>query len=495
VGQETRNMALDPVLVQSLSTLNPDSLKALSDAVLHLQQQDMRRSAEKADALEIDSGDTAFMLICTSLVLLMTIPGLALFYGGLSQAHNVLATVMHSFASTCIVTLAWALFGYTIAFDGGAGSNAVLGGPQYIWLGGQKVTGLVGTIPKSLYLTYQGTFAVITVAILTGSIAERVRFGPMLVFMSIWHLLVYCPLAHWEWGGGFMSSWGVLDFAGGDVVHISSGVSGLAASLIVGKRKMFGHGQELPPHNILLVFMGASLLWVGWFGFNAGSAMTAGRQACMTMLVTHIAACAGGFSWMMLEWILKGKPSVLGTVSGAIAGLVVATPGSGYMDHTGGLVSGLTAGPVCYFGIQLKHMLGYDDALDAFGVHGIGGIWGGIVTGLMANPEVAGAAGAFYGNPKQLGIQIAGILTTMVFSFIMTLVIIVPLDFMFKALTGKGVRCSEEAEDLGLDISEHGESMMPPRSGDSFDGAKGSNEPDIAMYNSTPIITTIQNGL
>jgi len=250
-----------------------------------------------------------------------------------------------------------------------------------------------------------------------------------------------------------MSSWGVLDFAGGDVVHISSGVSGLAASLIVGKRKAFGHGQELPPHNILLVFMGASLVWVGWFCFNGGSALATGQSASMAIMVTHIPACAGGVSWMGLEWILKGKPSVLGTVSGAIAGLVVATPGSGYMDQTGAIVSGLTSGPVCYFGITLKHRLGYDDALDAFGVHGIGGIWGGIVTGLMANPEIAGAAGAFYGNPKQIGIQLAGIVVTMVFSFVMTLIIIVPLDFALKAATGRGMRVSEEAEDIGLDLS------------------------------------------
>jgi len=282
-----------------------------------------------------------------------------------------------------------------------------------------------------------------------------------------------------------MSTWGVLDFAGGDVVHISSGVSGLAASLIVGKRKSFGQGQELPPHNILLVFMGASLLWVGWFGFNGGSALGAGQSASMAIMVTHISACAGGMSWMILEWLLKGKPSVLGTVSGAIAGLVVATPGSGYMDQTGAIVSGITSGPVCYFGISLKHRLGYDDALDAFGVHGIGGIWGGIVTGLMANPAVTeGAAGAFYGNPKQLGIQLAGIVVTMAFSFVMTLVIIVPLDLILKAATGKGMRVSEEAEELGLDLSEHGESMMPTKDiGRPFDAAT-----------SHDTITTIQVG-
>jgi len=292
-----------------------------------------------------------------------------------------------------------------------------------------------------------------------------------------------------------MSAWGVLDFAGGDVVHISSGVSGLATSLIVGKRKGFGHGQEIPPHNILLVFMGASLLWVGWFGFNAGSALTAGQAAGMALTVTHISACAGGVSWMLLEWVLKGKPSVLGTVSGAIAGLVVVTPGSGYMDQTGAIVSGITAGPVCYFGIQLKHYLGYDDALDAFGVHGLGGVWGGIVVGLMADPKVAGPAGAFFGNPKQLGIQLAGIVVTAAWSFIMTLVILVPLDLILKATTGKGVRVSEEQEDIGLDLSEHGESMMNMGGNNQvthFDGAK--SDQLAGTYSSDNAVVTVQAG-
>jgi Amt family ammonium transporter len=490
-------MSAHEALVRAIEGLDAENFNALSHAV-GLMQDVQRRSVEAVApvAQEVSGGDTAFILICTCLVLMMTIPGLALFYGGLSQAPNVLATVMHSFSCTCVITLLWCIVGYSIAFDDGPGSNTVLGGPNAIWLK-DTVNNVRGTdtIPFQLFVTFQGTFAIITAAILTGSIAERVRFGPMLIFISIWHLICYCPLCHWEWGGGFMSSWGVLDFAGGDVVHISSGVSGLAASLIVGKRKAFGHGQEMPPHNILLVFMGASLLWVGWFCFNGGSALAANQSAGMALTVTHIAACAGGVSWMLLEWFLKGKPSVLGTVSGAIAGLVVATPGSGFMDHTGGLVSGITAGPVCYFGIQLKHMLGFDDALDAFGVHGIGGIWGGIVVGLMANPEVAGAAGAFYGNPKQLGIQIAGILTTMVFSFIMTLVIIVPLDLVLKALTGTGVRCTEEAEDLGLDISEHGESMFGHNSANQvvpFDGTTTSNSK--TAYDAENAVHTVQVG-
>jgi len=420
----------------------------------------------------LDRGDTAWILTCTCLVLMMTIPGLALFYGGLSQAPNVLGTIMHSFSITCLVTTLWFIFGYTIAFGSGAEGTAakIVGGSSKIWLN-NVVSTASGSLPESLFITFQCTFAIITAAIITGSFAERMRFGPMLIFIGCWHLLVYCPLAHFEWGGGFMSDWGVLDFAGGDVVHISSGVSGLAASLIVGKRKAFAQGAALPPHNILLVFMGGALLWVGWFGFNAGSAVAADNAAGMAMMVTHISASVGGLSWMILEWIHTGKPSVLGAVSGAIAGLVVITPGSGYLDQTGAFFCGLTGGPVCYLGIKLKHMMGFDDALDAFGVHGIGGIWGGIMTGLFAHPDVGGTPGAFYGNGVQLGIQIAGIVFTFAFSFIMTLIIIVPLDLILKATTGIGVRVSEEVEETGIDISEHGESMVAHPPPVQFDGS------------------------
>ena len=434
----------------------------------------------------LSGGDTAFILICTCLVLMMTLPGLALFYGGLSQATNVLGTVMQSFAVTCLVTVLWLAFGYTIAFGAGDDANDFIGGGAKLWL--TDVEKPFGNIPESLFVTFQCTFAVITAAIITGSTAERMRFGPLLIFLGIWHLIVYCPLAHFEWGGGFMSKWGVLDFAGGDVVHISSGVSGLAASLIVGKRKGFSQGQSLPPHNVLLVFMGASLLWVGWFGFNAGSALGANGGAGMAMLVTHISASTAGLTWIIIEWLHVGKPSVLGAVSGAVAGLVVITPGSGFLDQSGAFVCGITAAPVCYLGIKLKGMLGYDDALDAFGVHGIGGIWGGILTGLFARPNIGGegVAGAFYGNPKQLGIQLAGILFTMAFSFIMTMIILVPLDLILKAVTGQGVRVSEEVEDAGLDISEHGESMVAPHSGSVFDAEKGAVNQVVAISADAP---------
>lgn len=437
----------------------------------------------------IDSGDTAWILTCTCLVLMMTLPGLALFYGGLSQAPNVLGTIMHSFAITCLVTVLWLIVGYTIAF--GACESAegcpIVGGAGSVWLTGAHKNAS-GTLPESLFIVFQCTFAVITAAIITGSFAERMRFGPMLIFIAIWHLIVYCPLAHFEWGGGFMSAWGVLDFAGGDVVHISSGVSGLAASLVVGKRKAFAMGSALPPHNILLVFMGGSLLWVGWFGFNAGSAVAANGSAGMAMLVTHISASTAGLTWIIIEWLHTGKPTVLGAVSGAVAGLVTITPGSGYLDQTGAFVCGITGAPVCYFGIKLKHLCGFDDALDAFGVHGVGGMWGGLLTGLFANPEVGGATSAFYGgNGAQVGIQIAGIVFTSVFSFIMTLIIIVPLHFGLKAATGLGCRVSEEAEDTGIDISEHGESMVahPPPS--QFDAKAGSAlTPVVAIGNDAP---------
>jgi Amt family ammonium transporter len=469
-----------------------DLLNALNTLRAEMAQLKMRREGEDIAEMiipPVNGADTAFILICTVLVLMMTLPGLALFYGGLSQATNVLGTVMQSFAVTCLVTFLWLCFGYTIAFGPGETANDFIGGNERLWLNGIDTPVPKFTLPEALFCIFQCTFAIITAAIITGSTAERMRFGPLLVFLGMWHIFVYCPLAHFEWGGGFMSKWGVLDFAGGDVVHISSGVSGLAASIIIGKRKAYSQGQAMPPHNVLLVFMGGSLLWVGWFGFNGGSAVGSGQCAAMAMLVTHISASVGGLAWILIEWIHLGKPSVIGAVSGAIAGLVVITPGSGFIDQSGAFVCGLTAAPVCYLGIRIKKMCGYDDALDAFGVHGIGGIWGGIMTGLWAKPEISaacgyflqaaveadptadppvleviaiGASGAFYGYPKQLGIQIAGICFTCVYSFVMTMAILLPMHFILKQIDGKGVRVSDEVEDAGLDISEHGESMVAP---------------------------------
>eukprot|EP00918_Siedleckia_nematoides_P036259 GHVU01078784.1.p1 GENE.GHVU01078784.1~~GHVU01078784.1.p1 ORF type:complete len:541 (+),score=100.49 GHVU01078784.1:23-1624(+) len=454
-----------------------------------------RQSADGGDAFlggAVNPGDTAWILTSTCLVLMMTIPGLALFYGGLSRAQNVLSTVMQSFAITCFVSILWFAVGYSLAFAGcGEDDNCdYIGGGDKIWLLGDTKTGkpvvpgsASGTLPEPLFVMFQMTFAIITCAIITGSVAERMKFSALLVFIFFWHLLIYCPIAHWEWGGGFMGKWGVLDFAGGDVVHISSGVSGLVASIVVGKRRAWSSGAELPPHNVLLTFLGASLLWVGWFGFNAGSAVTAGGSAAMAMLVTHIAASTAGFTWMLLEWMVKGKPTVLGVVSGAIAGLVVITPGAGYVDQSGAFVMGLLGGVGCYAGIQFKHMVGIDDALDAFGIHGVGGIIGGILTGLFANPnvttvggqdacdaskkldgdasEICGPAGAFYGNGEQLGWQIAGILIVALYSAAGTALI---LGVLGAVLPG-GLRVSETAEDEGLDISEHGEALYDTKKG------------------------------
>jgi len=413
--------------------------------------------AGSATDVSVNSGDTAWILTSTCLVLMMTIPGLALFYGGMSRAQNVLSTVMQSFAITCFVSMLWLMFGYSLAFGTG---NEFIGGAEKLWFVGDAATGEPilpgsnsGTIPEALFCMFQLTFAIITCAIITGSVAERMKFSSLLVFIFFWHLIVYCPIAHWEWGGGFMGNLGVLDFAGGDVVHISSGVSGLVAAIILGPRKAFGAGAELPPHNVLLTFLGASLLWVGWFGFNAGSALTSGGSAAMAMLVTHLAASAAGLSWMCTEWAIKGKPSVLGIVSGAISGLVVITPGAGYVDQTGAFFMGLIGGVGCYAGIQIKKYAGFDDALDAFGVHGIGGILGGILTGLFAKPEIGGSAGAFYGNGEQLGIQLLGILITAGWSAVITAIILVILKYTI------GIRVSDEDEDAGLDISEHGEAL------------------------------------
>jgi len=449
---------------QQLATLKAD-LAAQAAKITTLEAQTALATPEwDGVALEgINTGDTAWILTSTCLVLMMTIPGLALFYAGMSRANNALSTVMQSFAITCWVSILWLMFGYSLAFGSGGKDNRWVGGSNAFWLRGDDKTGTrvlpgsrSGTMPEALFVIFQMTFAIITAAIITGAVAERMKFSSLLVFVFFWHLLVYCPLCHWEWGGGFMSDWGVLDFAGGDVVHISSGVSGLVAAMIVGKRRAYGAGAELPPHNVMLTFIGGSLLWVGWFGFNAGSAVAANGTASMAMLVTHLAASAGGFSWMLMEWMLGGKPTVLGVVSGAIAGLVVITPGAGYVDQTGGFCMGVLGGIGCYFGIQIKHKLGYDDALDAFGVHGVGGIIGGILTGFFANPAISpGTSGVFYKNGEQLGWQLAGICVTAGYCSIMTAIILLCLKVTI------GLRVSEEDEDIGLDASEHGHTTMP----------------------------------
>jgi ammonium transporter, Amt family len=402
-----------------------------------------------------DSGDTAWMLTSTALVLMMTIPGLALFYGGMVRKKNVLATVMQSFAITCLVTVLWMVIGYSWAFSDG---GAYLGGNSrflLIGMGTDVVSALAATIPESVYMAFQMTFAIITPALICGAFADRMKFSAMMWFMGLWSLLVYSPIAHWVWGGGWLGSLGVLDFAGGTVVHINAGVAGLMCALFLGKRKGLGT-ENMAPHNLVLTMIGASLLWVGWFGFNAGSAVAANGQAGMAMAVTQIATATAALAWMFVEWSLKGKPSILGICSGAVAGLVAITPASGFVDPIGSLVIGAAAGIGCYWGAtSLKHMFGYDDSLDAFGVHAVGGIIGALLTGVFARAAINKAgSGLIDGNVHQVLVQIYGILGTLIYDAVATLVILFVINMII------GLRVSEEVERDGLDLSLHGEMVQ-----------------------------------
>ncbi|MGA7181685.1 MAG: ammonium transporter, partial [Thiobacillaceae bacterium] len=400
----------------------------------------------------INSGDNAWMLTSTALVLMMTIPGLALFYGGMVRKKNVLATMMQSFAITCLVTVLWMIAGYSLAFTNGSG---YLGGLSRFFLEGMGLdaaNSLAGTIPESTYMTFQMTFAIITPALITGAFADRMKFSALLWFMGIWLLAVYSPIAHMVWGpGGWLGGDGVLDFAGGTVVHINAGIAGLVAALVMGKR--IGYGKEpMPPHNLTLTLIGASLLWVGWFGFNAGSAGAANDRAGMAMAVTQIATAMAALSWMFAEWLAKGKPSVLGICSGAVAGLVAITPASGFVGPMGALAIGIAAGVVCFWtAVYMKNIFGYDDSLDAFGVHAIGGIIGAMLTGVFAVKAIGGTSGMLEGNAAQLMIQGKGVLVTIVYDAIVTFVILKIIDMTI------GLRVTEEQEREGLDISLHGE--------------------------------------
>jgi ammonium transporter, Amt family len=399
-----------------------------------------------------DSGDTAWMLTSTALVLMMTIPGLALFYGGMVRKKNVLATVMQSFAITCLVTVLWMVIGYSWAFSDG---GPYLGSMSRFLLSGMStdaVSPLAATIPESVYMSFQMTFAIITPALICGAFADRMKFSAMMWFMGLWSLFVYSPIAHWVWGGGWLGGLGVLDYAGGTVVHINAGVAGLMCALVLGKRKGLGV-ENMAPHNLVLTMVGASLLWVGWFGFNAGSAVSAGANAGMAMAVTQIATATAALAWMFVEWALKGKPSILGITSGAVAGLVAITPASGFVDPTGALVIGAAAGVGCYWGAtSLKHMFGYDDSLDAFGVHAVGGIIGALLTGVFARTAINSlGTGLIDGNAYQVVVQIYGILGTLIYDAVATLIIL----FVLKMTIG--LRVTEEAERDGLDLSLHGE--------------------------------------
>ena len=402
------------------------------------------------DAAALDSGDTAWLLTATVLVLMMTIPGVALFYGGMVRRKNVLGTVMQSFTVVCLITVVWMVAGYSLAFSPG---GALVGGLERLFLRGLTTDSLSGTIPESVFMVFQMTFAIITPALITGAIAERMRFSALLWFVGLWSLIVYAPVCYWVWGGGFLGDAGVLDFAGGTVVHINSGVAALVAALVLGKR--VGYGREnMAPHNLVLTVIGASLLWVGWFGFNAGSAVAADGAAGMAMAVTQIAAAAAALSWMFIEWRIHGKPSVLGVASGAIAGLVAITPASGYVDGAGALAIGVIAGAACFWGATwLKRRLGYDDSLDVFAVHGLGGMVGALLTGVFAVEAVGGTAGALEGNWGQIGSQIYGIAVTVAYCGVVSFVLLKLIGLVIP------LRVDEEAEREGLDIGQHGESV------------------------------------
>jgi Amt family ammonium transporter len=436
------------VLKKLVPVLGLAVLMPIGFAVAALAQQ-----APPAPPPKLDSGDTAWMLTSTALVLMMTVPGLALFYGGMVRKKNVLASVMQCFTITCLVTVLWMIVGYSLAFGDGGKLNAYIGGLSKMFLAGIGKDTLQGTIPEMVFMTFQLTFAIITPALITGAFADRMKFSAMLVFMAAWLIVVYAPIAHWVWGGGFLSKAGVLDFAGGTVVHINAGVAGLVAALVLGKRKGYG-SENMAPHNLVLSVTGASLLWVGWFGFNAGSAAAANGLAGMAMAVTQIATAAAALTWMFVEWMARKKPSVLGIISGAVAGLVAITPASGFVGPTGALVIGIAAGVACYWGAAvLKNKLRYDDSLDAFGIHGVGGTVGALLTGVFAVEAIGGTKGLIEGNAAQVWTQLLGIAGTIAWCAVTSFVILKAIDAMI------GLRVDEETEIGGLDINLHGETV------------------------------------
>jgi Amt family ammonium transporter len=439
--------------------------KYLSSAVLALAAlliakldpalaQEAAEAAAEAAKPTIDSGDTAWMLTSTALVLMMTVPGLALFYGGMVRKKNVLSIVMQCFATTCIVTVAWMVLGYSWAFTDGGAMQSYLGGASQFMLKNMKLdstNALAATIPESVFMTFQMMFAIITPALIVGAFADRMKFSALVLFMTLWVLFVYAPIAHWVWGGGFLGGAGVLDFAGGTVVHINAGIAGLVTAIYLGKRTGYG-SENMAPHNLVYSLTGAALLWVGWFGFNAGSAVAANGRAGMAMAVTQIATAMAALAWMFAEWVVHRKPSVLGIISGAVAGLVAITPASGFVGPVGALWIGAAAGVSCFFAATtVKRALGYDDSLDVFGVHCIGGIIGAILTGVFAVEAIGGAKGALEGNVGQIWTQIEGVAMTLAWSGLATFVILIVVNLL------TGVRVSQPVEVEGLDINLHGE--------------------------------------
>ncbi len=432
-------------------------LLSASAAMAQEAAADAAAAAPAAAAPVLDSGATAWMLTSTALVLMMTIPGLALFYGGMVRKKNVLAVMMQSFAITCVASVLWMVIGYSLAFTG---TSPFIGGLDRLFLDGIEKTTLSGVIPESVFAMFQMTFFIITPALITGAFADRMKFSSMLVFTVLWLLVVYAPVCHWVWSLnadgtalGFIGAMGALDFAGGTVVHINAGIAGLVACIVLGPRKGYGT-DNMAPHNLTLSVIGASLLWVGWFGFNAGSAAAADGRAGMAMLVTQIATAAAALAWMLAEWALRKKPSVLGIISGAVAGLVAITPAAGFVGPKGALIIGLVAGVICYWGATgLKHALKYDDSLDAFGVHGIGGIVGAILTGVFAVSGIGGTAGLLEGNAAQVLIQVKAVVITLVYTAVVSFILLKIIDVVM------GLRVTPEEEREGLDIALHGETI------------------------------------
>ena len=410
--------------------------------------------AQAPAAPAVDSGDTGFMLISAALVMLMT-PGLAFFYGGMVRPKNVLGTMMQSFMAVAIISIQWMLIGYSLGF--GPDKGHVIGGLEWVGLRGVGMTpnpDYAATIPHQAYMIYQCMFAIITPALITGAVAERMKFKTYLVFMLLWSTLVYDPIAHWVWGtGGWLRNMGALDFAGGTVVHISSGVAALVAALMIGRRRGYPN-TPMPPHNLPYTLLGTGLLWFGWFGFNAGSAVTAGAASTGAFIATHVAAASAAIGWVMMDWLVKGRPTALGAASGAVAGLVAITPASGYVGPLSAIVIGAAAGCVCFLAVMLRAKTTVDDSLDVFGVHGTGGTLGALMTGLFAQKAInaAGADGLFFGNPSLFGAQVVAVLATWVYAGAVTYVLLRVLDLTM------GLRVNAEQEDEGLDVAEHGES-------------------------------------
>jgi Amt family ammonium transporter len=402
------------------------------------------------EAAKVDAGDTAWVLTSSVLVLMMVVPGLALFYGGLVRRKNVLGTLMQSFILLAMISVQWVLWGYSVAF--GPDIAGFMGGLNYVGLAGvgAEPGPYADTIPHLAFMIFQGMFAAITPALITGAFAERMRFSAFLWFGVLWSTLVYGPLAHWVWGGGWIGAMGALDFAGGTVVHISSGVSALVCALMLGRRRGWPN-EHMPPHNLPFTVTGAALLWVGWFGFNAGSALAANGAAANAFVTTNTAASAAAIMWMIVEWRHSGKPTMLGVATGAVAGLVAITPGAGFVSPMSAILIGAVAGAICYFAVVLKVRLGYDDSLDVVGVHGIGGTWGALATGLFASAAVGGTDGLFAGNPALMGPQMVSVLGTIVYVGVLSWIILKILDLTL------GLRVTEEEEQMGLDLSQHNE--------------------------------------